>query len=419
MVVIDDDPTGTQSVAGVEIVLEPGRRAYDAFFRSSAQALYVLSNSRALTEAAAVAVVREITQEVHSAAHAAGSSVAIVYRGDSTLRGHVFAEIDAVASPGAVVLFVPAFPEGGRVTVDGVQWLEHERVRVAVVDTEFAREATFEYRSRSLAGWVREVSTDRAAIVVPLEVVRSAGAAGVCAALLAAGPGCVVIPEAERRSDVEAAVCGLLDAEAAGKEIVVRSASTFAALRAGLEGRSITSVALPKASRLLVVCGSNTTPSSRQLESLAIATRRPVGLLPTGRALAGDVGRPALRRLAKSLEEQLGSAGLAIVATERVRRAEHVDPLSGQRVMAALTKVVSMVRDSCDAVITKGGITSADVARVSFGASTARVLGQIAVGVPLWELDVQDRVVSYAVVPGNVGTPDTLVDVARMLGVGA
>lgn len=419
VVVIDDDPTGTQSVSNVDIVLRPGRRAFDDFFRSRARSLYVLSNSRALAKAAAATATLAITNDVRQAAIAAGRSVAFVYRGDSTLRGHIFAEIDAVAPVGAVTLFVPAFPEGGRFTADGVQWIDQDGARVAVADTEFAREPAFTYRSRGLVDWVRETGSDRSAIVVSLEVVRSAGAAGVCAALLAAEPGSVVITEAERQSDVEVAVCGLMDAEAAGRDIVVRSASTFAALRAGLAGRTITSVASQGAGRVLVVCGSNTTPSSTQLEALAVSTRRPVELLPTGPALARDAGHPAIRRLARKLEEQLSSAGVAILATERVRRAEHGDPDSGQRVMAALTDVVTSIRGSCDAVIAKGGITSADVARVSFGADLARVLGQVAVGVPLWQLDVDTRVVPYAVVPGNVGTADTLVEIARAFGVAA
>ena len=35
-------------------------------------------------------------------------------RGDSTLRGHVFPETDAIGAERSVMLFVPAFPAGGR-----------------------------------------------------------------------------------------------------------------------------------------------------------------------------------------------------------------------------------------------------------------------------------------------------------------
>src|SRR4051812_17657673 len=96
-VIIDDDPTGTQAVSDVDVILRPDRAAFDDLFASGRRAAFVLSNSRALSERAAAALVGEIARTATAAARAAGLRATVVLRGDSTLRGHVFAEVDAVA----------------------------------------------------------------------------------------------------------------------------------------------------------------------------------------------------------------------------------------------------------------------------------------------------------------------------------
>lgn len=101
-VIVDDDPTGTQAVSDVEVILRPGRAAFDA--AAAHRSVFVLSNSRALPEREAAALVG-IARTAQDAARTAGRPLRLVLRGDSTLRGHVFAEVDAV-SPGTPVLFV-------------------------------------------------------------------------------------------------------------------------------------------------------------------------------------------------------------------------------------------------------------------------------------------------------------------------
>ena len=69
-------------------------------------------------------------------------------------------------------------------------------------------------------------------------------------------------------------------------------------------------------------------------------------------------------------------------------------------------------------MVAKGGITSSDTATAGLGVEQARVLGQIAPGVPVWQLGPESRFpgASYVVFPGNVGGPETLADVVASLG---
>jgi uncharacterized protein YgbK (DUF1537 family) len=68
-------------------------------------------------------------------------------------------------------------------------------------------------------------------------------------------------------------------------------------------------------------------------------------------------------------------------------------------------------------LIGKGGITSSDLATAALGVRRARVLGQIAPGVPVWRLGPESRYpgLPYVVFPGNVGGPDALAAVIETL----
>lgn len=414
VVVLDDDPTGTQCATGVDVVLTPSMEAIRDFFRSGSKSLYMLTNTRALSREEAVATVREIKDWLAQAGAETGNDSCIVLRGDSTLRGHVFAEIDAVAEGGAVALFVPALPDVGRVTVGGVHYCTVDGRRVPVAATEFARDATFGYGSRRMVEWVAEVGQGRRGVSVPLEVARQGGPGVIAGALATAPRGAVVVPDAETEEDIARAVLGLLEAEAGGQEVVVRSAATFAALRAGV--RSQGPVAWQgKVDGTLIVCGSHTEAATRQLDALRRLGHEIV-VLPTELALH-EAPEQVAERVAPIVRAQLDGYGVAVLATERKRREADNSLETGAQVMNALVRTVREVWDRRDvegSVIVKGGITSAEVAREGLGATKARVEGQVLPGISLWMLKRPHLPgVPYVVVPGNVGEDGTLV---RLMG---
>lgn len=68
-------------------------------------------------------------------------------------------------------------------------------------------------------------------------------------------------------------------------------------------------------------------------------------------------------------------------------------------------------------IVAKGGITSHEVAQYGLGITTARVLGQVAAGVPVWQYyDPHGAECKYVVFPGNVGDEKTLTQVVMDLG---
>ncbi|MGH9379411.1 MAG: four-carbon acid sugar kinase family protein [Thermoanaerobaculia bacterium] len=407
MLVLDDDPTGSQLSSDVGVLLRPDRAGLRDWLRGSDPGLYLVTNTRSMSAPEAVALLRAIRADVDALAGDEGQRVAYVLRGDSTLRGHVFEESAVFEEAGGVLLFVPAFPEAGRVTVGGIHYLRTSHGVVPVARTEFAQDPVFAYRSETLADWVLERGGPRPVIHVPLERLRADGPGAVAGALLAAAAGAVVIPDVETGGDAGHVTAGLLAAERAGRPVTVRCAATLAALRIGSRPRRLAAVPVP-GDRLLVVCGSHTELSSRQVAGLTGRYGPPV-LLGTDRLLGPGAGEE-VARVAQQLAVRLDDARVAVLASERVRRAEHGGLEHGAAVMRGLTAVVTAVRDRIDACVVKGGITSADVAVAGLGGVRGRVLGQLEPGVSVWSLAVGDgKRVPYVIVPGNIGDDGTLV----------
>lgn len=404
LIVFDDDPTGTQLVSDVDIILDGTAASIADAFATSDGPLYVLTNSRSMARADAVARIRELKGHVETAARARGERCAIVLRGDSTLRGHVFAEVDAIADSMAPVLFVPAFPEGGRVTINGEQRVRVDDSDQNVADTEFARDVTFGFRSRDLVAWTAEVGDGRSARMIPLDAVRETSGTAVTDCLLGARPGDVIIPEVCDSTDIDLVLGGTQAAEAAGVMPVIRAAASFTAAYAGLRSRSIGALDLGPQARVLVAAGSHTDASSLQLAALAEAG------LPTCFVALDRSPEPIIEALRASLLRGRAS----IVATPREFVAG-TDVVSGAVFLDALVAVVDAVASGVDAIVAKGGITAARIAR-SLGARTARVEGQLSAGIALWTLDLLGRRLPYVVVPGNVGDRGTLVATLAQLG---
>lgn len=412
-VVLDDDPTGTQSAAHVRVLLETSTELLEEAFRG-ADSVYVLTNSRAIDEGSAVALLSRVRDEAREAASRLGERVRFVLRGDSTLRGHVFAETGVFLGDDSVMLFVPAFPDGGRTTRGGVHYVRLAGTDVRADETEFAEDPVFPFGTAVLTDYVAEKS-ERAAVPVTLEALRAGGLATV---LRDAVAGSVVTPDIETNDDIRLVAAAVEEASASGASVIVRSASPLAAALAGVESSGLLPTPLVEsAGRVLLVCGSHTAGATAQLDAVRALWGEPTAI-ETAAAL--EAPREAGTLAAARARPALDGRGFAAITTERVRSAEHNTLDHGERVMEALTTAVRELLPASDVIVSKGGITSADTARIGIGASSALVLGQVLPGVSVWSLvgaDGRERL--YVVVPGNVGEPETLVQVLGALGLRA
>ena len=103
----------------------------------------------------------------------------------------------------------------------------------------------------------------------------------------------------------------------------------------------------------------------------------------------------------------------AVIYTSRLAMEE-----GPERSLAVSRRIANGVADVIRSIdvrpgfaLAKGGITSSVVARRGFGAASARVLGQMLPGVPVWQLDAEGRHPGLVCVvfPGNVGGDRALV----------
>ncbi|MGE3270220.1 MAG: four-carbon acid sugar kinase family protein, partial [Chloroflexota bacterium] len=171
LVVLDDDPTGTQTSHGVLVVTEWSEDELAGALQGTHPAVFVLTNSRSLPEAQAAALAAEAGRNLARASKRTGVDVAIGYRGDSTLRGHYPAESWALRDAFAAEIghaydgeiLAPFFEEGGRFTIGDTHYVQQGEDLVPAGDTEFARDAAFGYRSSFLPAWVQEKSQGRVA----------------------------------------------------------------------------------------------------------------------------------------------------------------------------------------------------------------------------------------------------------------
>ena len=408
-VVLDDDPTGTQAASGVTVLLDWDADSITEVLDREGS-VYLQTNSRAIDERAAVVLAERIRGELAQVKERLGAAPLVVLRGDSTLRGHVFAESDVFAGDEGRILFVPAFPAGGRTTIGGVHRVRIDGVDVPAGETEFAGDPVFGFHSSHLVDWTREKG-GRDAVTVPLDALRETGGRAVAIALALAEPGTVVAPDVETDDDIRLIHEGLKIARFSGTSVVVRSAATLAAVaaRVASEGLLARPVAVP-GDGMLVVCGSHTGAAGAQLAALSEYLGAEPIEIPTDYARTDPeaAGIAAAERAAAEISER----GVAIVSSERVRRAEHDTLADGELVMRALMAATTRLSRSVGTIVSKGGITSAEVARTGFGVTRARVRGQIAPGISVWDMDVDGPRVQV-VVPGNVGGEDALVDVMK------
>jgi len=442
LVVLDDDPTGNQTVHDVAVLTDWSVPMLTRAFREPNPVVYILTNSRSMPLSAAQDLNRRIIHNLKTAHAVTGRDFAIVSRSDSTLRGHYPGETDVLAQElgGRIdaVLLVPFFAEGGRLTAGDVHYVAQGDILVPAAATEYARDATFGYTHSDLRDWVCEkhasaLTRDDVA-TISLSDIRSGGPGAVSAKLIALGakpkgqtassetplPVCIV--NAVSYADLEVVVAGLLQAEAAGKRFLYRTAASFVRVRGGITPRPLlTHADLGLSPGLrhggLVVVGSHVQTTTRQVEAaLALPGIRQVEVsvpaLLDDRLREGEISR-ATGRIEGLIRKDLDA--LVCTSREVITATADLDDLAiGRRTSRALVEIVRRINTRPAWIIAKGGITSSDVATEGLGVHRVEVLGQAIPGVPVWRTGPESRWPNgiYVVFPGNVGDDQA---VARMI----
>ena len=435
VVILDDDPTGTQTIHDLPVLTHWSVESLVAELAGEYPGFFILTNSRSLPEEEAIALAEEIGRALAEASRLAGVRAVVISRSDSTLRGHFPAEVDAVArSMGKGRLpyvLIPFFLEGGRLTVNDIHYVQEGDRLIPAAMTPFARDAAFGFTSSDLKAWVEEKTggaiAGEAVVSLALDEIRGGDVEALVEKLLRVGPGGAVIVNCVSYRDLEVVVMALLAAEAKGAEFLYRTAASFVRSRLGIEA----GVGLLDPERLvsasphggLMVIGSYVPKTGRQIEALLALTSVAPVEVAVARLLDDDSRDAEIAAVTTRVDALLGGGLDVALFTSRhlITGRDSVDSLAiGKTVSDSLISIVGGLVVQPRYLVAKGGITSSDVATRGLGVKRAMVIGQAQPGVPAWRLGGETRYpgMTYIVFPGNVGDDEALARLARDLAKG-
>lgn len=427
LIILDDDPTGIQTIHGCLTLTDWSEDSIRTALADPVPFFFILTNTRALSAEEAASTVEKVVRCVQQCVGECGERVVYLFRSDSTLRGHFPLELDTIVQtagidPGARI-FIPAFFEGGRITVGGTHAIrEHHRL-IPCHETEFARDSLFPYTTSFLPAYLEEKSGGAVRGDSVRRITRDMldGQQGgrLLQALRDHPHGAYLIVDVEEYEELDRfteAVRILLDE---GRELVFQTAaSTVRSLTQTPYLPPMTGVNCGTGPGLIIV-GSHVNKTTRQVQTL-LEQGTDISVHEINiRELLLDEEHTYSRHLQAVTEAfTSGLTPILLTSREEVRFTTLRErQLAGQRISAALSRLVREFPYRPAFLIAKGGITSHDILESGLRVGMTRVLGQAAPGVPVVMMPETHHwsAMPYIIFPGNVGDDRTLYEVTNSL----
>lgn len=387
LVVLDDDPTGIQTVHGCLLITQWDEESVRHAFDDDVPFFYILTNTRAMTREEAARVTREAMEMVIKVNKDYGYRLIVISRSDSCLRGHFPLETDVIrdclvhhgVTVAAKTPFCPAFIEAGRVTIDGAHYMRDGERLIPVSETEFAHDNVFAYHTSVL----REYILEKGANPDDYEIVNA-------------------------QSYEELRKWWSENSENS-EAIVIRSSSSLPKVIAGIDDIPLLDRSILRSEGMgCFIVGSHVKKTTQQLEHL-LATEGTCGIELDVQRILNDP--TALMQETQQVIRQVVDEQLTpVVYTSRQEvRLDDADKRQhlGQQVSDFLVDIVRQLSFTPSYLVAKGGITSHDILTHGLDIKSARVLGQVVTNVPC----VMAREFPYIIFPGNVGNEESLREV--------
>ncbi len=429
VIVLDDDPTGTQTVHGIPVLTVWTVDFIQKEMENGTPLFFILTNSRSLDVGPAKELALEIGRNIAEAARLCEKRCWVISRSDSTLRGHYPEEVRSLMAglryEGTIEFIVPAFFEGGRYTIHDIHYVQKGEKLIPAAETPYAQDKVFGFRSSNLQDWVEEKtkgaipSSD--VVSISIEELRNETKEPLIEKLRRLPSGRTCIVNAAAYADLQTFVLALL---ASGIQPILRTAASFVAALAALEDKPLLSggeMATTGSHGGLVVVGSFVPITTAQLQHL-IETHPELHQieLDVQQILENDSTEVMAKTSAKEIDRIIADGRTVVLSTSRKLIAHHSKTKNqeiGQKISQLVTAIVHQIQVRPAFLITKGGITSSDVATKSLGIKRAIVQGQIIKGIPVWKLGPETKFpgLSQVIFPGNVGTETSLAAAVKQL----
>lgn len=438
IVVLDDDPTGVQTVHDISVYTNWDKDSIRMGFEEENNLFYIMTNSRGFTAEQTTKAHKEIAAVVDEVSKETGKEYIFISRSDSTLRGHYPLETqllkdDYVKNTGTQIdgeILCPFFKEGGRFTINNIHYVKYGDELVPANETEFAKDKTFGYTAATMPDYVEEKTKGeyKASDVtcISLEDIRNTDYDKIEAQLMNVKNFNKIIINAVDYIDIKVFCVALYRAMAKGKIFMMRTAAGIVKVMGGVTDQPLLTrdqmVVKETSNGGIIVVGSHTDKTTKQVEALKQLTdiefiELDATLVKDDAAFEAEVQR------CLDLEEKCIRAGKSVCCytTRALITADTGDKEDELRLSVkisdAVQSLVGRLTVTPAFVIAKGGITSSDVGTKALAVKKANVLGQIKPGIPVWQTGPESKFpqTPYVIFPGNVGDDETLKEAVEVL----
>ncbi|KAA1245125.1 four-carbon acid sugar kinase family protein [Aquimarina sp. RZ0] len=431
-IVIDDDPTGNQTVYGIPLLTVWDVETLTDELKKKTPIFFILTNSRSLRVTEISEIYHKIAKNIIKASAITQRGYTIISRSDSTLRGHFSAEINAIKHSedflNTLTIFIPVMFEGGRITVNDIHYILDSGTLTPVNETAFSKDHSFGYTKANLKEWIEEKTNGniQASEIASFSIseIRTLDIHSLSKQILALTYGTYCIINALNYNDLDKITQALLLAEKNGKKILYRTSSSFVPSYIGLSKKELLDPKdlfhnTTKNGGLLII-GSYVSKSSAQLKYLLSQADINNTIEIHIDQILGSNSISYLETIIAKADRHLKSGKNTIVYTSRkLVTGSDIDTTIAiaTKVSMALVTLLKQISTRPKYILAKGGITSHDIAIKGLGMKRSKVLGQILPGIPVWEMGKETKFpkIPYIVFPGNVGTEESLYTLIQKL----
>ena len=437
IIVIDDDPTGSQLVHDCLLLLNWNYETLLKGLLSKSNLLFILANTRSLSEKEVKKRLQEICNNLHkvSIENNIQHNLLFVSRGDSTLRGHNFLEpylINEYLGPFDATFHIPAFLEGNRITLNGKHFVND----IPAHKTTFAKDIIFGYDTNDLKKLLYQKSRSKIELknIENLNCIDQKSSYELKKYMENLKNNTHVIVDIDKFSQLEK-FSKIIRELIKNKKFLFRTAASFL--------KAISSTKNPNKSNFyysqlrvrnnlnqflpgLIIIGSYTDISTNQFKKLLE--------FDFFNAIEIDVEKFYEIHVSKDKETQiyqlknfileeisitLKNSCIPIIYTSRKEKilANNLDQMDFYNSLSSfVAEIVADIKHKIGYLISKGGITSNTILNSSFDVDYVYLEGQICSGISLVKVKlIHNNYLPVITFPGNLGDDYSLKDVWNII----
>jgi len=439
VIVIDDDPTGSQTVNSCLLLLKWDYSTLLKGFKSDSNLFFILANTRSLSENDAKLRLEEICNAIKNViSKESYEEFIIVSRGDSTLRGHNFLEpnvINDCLGPFDATFHIPAFIEGKRLTIDGIHFVEN----IPVNQTIFAKDKIFGFETSNIKDLLFQKCNSKINLddiqnlkLSELKVLESKEKNIVFERLKNLKKNSHVIVDVENYSQLEKFSLAIKRLRKQ-KKFLFRTAASFISSISGIKNNCQQPFFYSNLRRKngenkflpgLIIIGSYVELTTTQLKTfLEISDCEPVELNVIEFSTISVLKKDQLILFKNKFVDEIrsilkkGKTPVFFTSRKEVSLDDNFQQVEFYNSIANfIAELVSDLKNEIGYLVSKGGITSNVILSNGLKANYVYLQGQIITGISVVTFKLENNenlpVVTF---PGNIGGKDSLVDVWRIL----